>query len=342
MLRALLVLVLLAAAWWGWQHYSWPGKPGSPASSPLTAPTPPTPPQTPDLPFFTHPLMISEMRKRDYPGSAITTERTLAPGVGYRRYLVYYRSEGLKIYALLTVPTGRPPAGGWPAIVFNHGYIPPSEYRTTGRYVTYVDGFARIGYVVLKPDYRGHGNSEGEPSSAYTSPDYTVDVLNAYYSLRKYRGVNPSRIGMWGHSMGGNITLRAMVVDKTIKAGVIWAGVVAPYQDLLTHWRRGSADSGSSGQALANPADSLMAPFYRAISPNSFLAEGMRPIQIHHGEADTVVPIEFSRTLARELREAKQPYEFYTYPRNDHNLRQSFSQAMRRSVAFFDRHLKAK
>lgn len=51
--------------------------------------------------------------------------------------------------------------------------------------------------------------------------------------------------------------------------------------------------------------------------------------------------IRIERTLARQLREAKQPYEFYVYKGNDHNLSQSFGLAMRRSVAFFDRYLKA-
>ena len=43
---------------------------------------------------------------------------------------------------------------------------------------------------------------------------------------------------MWGHSMGGYITLRAMVIDADIKAGVIWAGVVASYPDLVERWNR--------------------------------------------------------------------------------------------------------
>src|SRR5213075_2420317 len=108
-----------------------------------------------------------------------------------------YRSDGLKIFGLLTVPNGRKPAAGWPVIIFNHGYIPPSQYRTTER------------YVVFKPDYRGHGSSEGQPSSAYGSPGYTVDVLNAVTTLQRYPDADRNRIGMWGHSLGGNVTLRA-------------------------------------------------------------------------------------------------------------------------------------
>ena len=43
---------------------------------------------------------------------------------------------------------------------------------------------------------------------------------------------------MWGHSMGGYITVRSMVTAGDIKAGVIWAGVVASYPDLMERWRR--------------------------------------------------------------------------------------------------------
>ena len=76
-------------------------------------------------------------------GSDIVIEQTLQAGANYQRYLASYQSEGLKIYALLTVPNGAKPASGWPAIVFNHGYIPPEQYRTTERYVAYVDGVAK-------------------------------------------------------------------------------------------------------------------------------------------------------------------------------------------------------
>src|SRR3990167_2025049 len=105
-----------------------------------------------------HPLQIADMRKKEYPGSEITIERDLASGSNYRQYLASYRSEGLKIYALLTVPQGNQPVGGWPVIIFNHGYIQPEHYRTTEKYVAYIHAFAKSGYIVLKPDYRGHGN----------------------------------------------------------------------------------------------------------------------------------------------------------------------------------------
>ncbi|WP_102124962.1 alpha/beta hydrolase family protein [Deinococcus planocerae] len=291
------------------------------------------------------PLSIERMRARAYPGSALTTRQTLRPGAGYERRVVSYLSDGLRLDALLTVPNGTPPKGGWPAIVFNHGYIPPQQYRTTERYVAYIDAFARAGFVVLKPDYRGHGSSQGEPAAAaYWSPEYTVDVLNAFSSLQKLEGVNPARIGMWGHSMGGHITLRAMTINPQIKAGNIWAGVVGPYDLIfrdLPRWGSGSGGNDPRARMLARYGTPAQNPdLYRAISPNFFLSDLKgRPLQLHHGTGDTHVPLSLSQALAGGLKAAGQPYTFFTYPSDDHNLSRNLSVALRRSVAFFRQNL---
>ncbi|HEX9007936.1 MAG TPA: alpha/beta fold hydrolase, partial [Patescibacteria group bacterium] len=156
-------------------------------------------------------LSISEMRKKNYPGSEISIVNKLSSNASYDRYVTSYYSDGLKIFSLLTIPKGKAPSGGWPVILFNHGYIAPEVYRTGQRYVSYVDYFARNGYVVFMPDYRGNGLSEGNPEGAYYSPAYASDDLNALASIKKYKDVNPNKIGIWGHSMGGNITLRDLV-----------------------------------------------------------------------------------------------------------------------------------
>jgi len=98
------------------------------------------------------PLQIDAMRSRAYPGSDIVIEAVLDPGSNYSRYYVSYLSDGLKIYALMTVPNGEKPPTGWPAVIFNHGYIPPDVYRTTERYIAYVDLIARSGYIVFRSD----------------------------------------------------------------------------------------------------------------------------------------------------------------------------------------------
>jgi dienelactone hydrolase len=323
----------------------------STASATSPALTPEAEPTREPGPNGEHPLSIAYLRSLEYPGSPITIEQTLEPGVNYNRYIVSYRSEGLKINALLTVPFGEKPATGWPVVIFNHGYIAPEVYRTTERYVAYVDGFARNGYIVLRSDYRGHAFSEGEANGAYGSPDYTIDVLNAVASIKQYPDADPNRIGMWGHSMGGYITLRAMLVDDDIKAGVIWAGVVGSYDDLLNNWRRRTSDPIPSTipQRARRWRDQLLEEFgtpqenpefWNSISANTFVAELSGPIQLHHGTADTSVPVDFSQTLHNQILAVNGVSELYTYPNDDHNIATYFSTAMGRSITFFDTYVK--
>lgn len=137
-----------------------------------------------------------------------------------------------------------------------------------------VDGFARNGYIVFRSDYRGQGFSEGE--------------------MKYYPDADRARLGMRGHSMGGMLTLRSMVTTKEIKAGVIWAGVVASYPEL---YNRGNQQSNlqTVDPATANrrrwrekiiekwgtPEE---APeIWAAISPNAYLTEISGPLQLHHG-----------------------------------------------------------
>lgn len=299
------------------------------------------------------PLSIAVMRKGSYPGSDLTIKQTLAPGSNYNQYIASYISEGLKIYGLLTVPKGVKPPKGWPVIIFNHGYIPPQQYRTTERYVAYVDAFARRGYIVFKSDYRGNGSSQGQPEGAYYSPAYAIDVLNALSSIKRFSEADPSRIGMWGHSMGGNITLRDIVVDtKDIKAAVIWGGVVGSYYDLANNWQR-SVTYRPPPAELANRNNgrqqmvSLYGPpatasaFWQSIDPTAHLTDITAPIQLHTGGSDEEVPVAFSQNLYASLQKAGKIVEYYNYPGGDHNISSpNFEVAMQRSIDFFNTYLK--
>ncbi len=334
-----------------------PSPSATPTRLPADTPTPfrPTETATPTAtPTPLHPMSIAYMRQESYPGSEIVIEETLSPGANYDRYVASYQSEGLRIFGLLTVPRGERPASGWPVIVLNHGYIPPDQYRTTERYVAYQDAFARNGYIVLKPDYRGHGDSDGEASHGSRGPEYTIDVLNAVASLQRYPDADPERVGMWGHSMGGGITLRAMLVTNDIKAGVIWAGVVATYEEIFEarpRWvgAQPTATPGRDGTPGPTPEpEGLFAygsfdenpAFWASIDPVFHLVDLSGPIQLHHATGDASVPVAFSESLYERIQEAGRVAELYVYDGDNHNISANFGTAAQRSVAFFDRYVK--
>lgn len=305
---------------------------------------------TPSVPL--NPLIIQAMRARTYPGSSISIEQTLSPMPTYNRYIASYESDGLKIYALLLVPKGTKPVGGWPVIILNHGYIIPEKYTPDGNYIAYADAFARNGYIVFKPNYRGNGKSQGKPTSTYYSPDYITDDLNAIASIKGYPDANPGKIGVWGHSMGGQITLKDLVINtKDIKAAVIWGGVVGLYSDIISNWQNRvsykpdaedlalrlqnlSSLEGMYGTPQTDPA------FWNSVDPNSFLKDITAPVQIDVGLADTQVPSDFSTGLYNRLKSFGKTVEYFEYPGSNHDINQSFTLAMQRTVSFFNRYLK--
>ena len=148
--------------------------------------------------------------------------------------------------------------------------------------------------------------------------------------------------------MGGQVTLRAMVVSKDIKAGVIWAGVVASAPVLVSEWHSPPPTETpisvlhwheqlalQFGSPEANPA------FWASISPITYVADISGPLQLHHGTADTEVPYAFSVMLNEALKQAGQMVEFYTYPGANHNLlNKDFTDAIYRTIKFFDKYVK--
>lgn len=300
-----------------------------------------------DLP--TENLSIPSLRQIEYQSTIIDTE-VLRDYPSYTSNLATYTSENFRINALLTIPKGEMPDGGWPAIVFVHGYIPPSLYKTTERYVDYVDALARSGFVVFKIDLRGHGESEGNASGAYFSGDYVIDTLNARAALAATDYVHDEKIGLWGHSMAGNVVMRAIAVDTTIPAAVIWAGAVYTYEDMQQYGiddnsYRPPTDSSDKRRTRDTLFEtfgqvSLENEFWQSVTPITYAPEMNTAVQVHHAKNDTVVSIEYSRTLLTLLKEAGVSVELFEYELGGHDIEgSSFSQAMQRTIEFYRTHL---
>lgn len=291
-------------------------------------------------------LTIPYLRTLDY-SSQLGERQVYQQKATYTSYLTSYTSDGLTVNALLTIPKGEMPEGGWPGAVFIHGYIPPDTYQTTSKYVAYVDYLASHNLAVLKIDLRGHGDSEGQANGAYYSSDYVRDTLFAYSALANSPEVNPARIGLWGHSMAGNVVLRALAVQPQIPAAVIWAGAVYTYSDWqkygladhsfrLTDLER--ADRADKRQALFDTYGEFSAenPFWRQVAATNYLEDIATAIEIHHAKDDSVVNIGYSQDLVPLLKQAGIQYQYFEYPSGGHNISgASFSQAMKRTVDFF-------
>lgn len=295
-------------------------------------------------------MTIPYLRTREYE-SSLGNRELYSSGNTYNQYITSYNSDGLKINGLLTIPTGERPEDGWPAIIFLHGYIPPTQYRTTEKYVDYVDYLARNGFVVFKIDLRGHGDSDGQPGGGYYGSDYIIDTLHAYDALGKTDFVNPQAIGLWGHSMAGNIILRSMAVRPSIPVSVIWAGAVYSYVDLKKYGIQDSSyqPQPSDSQRInrrrelfeKHGSPSAESSFWKQVAATSYLNDMKGAIEIHHAIDDDIVDIGYSRDLVNLLSKTSVPHGYHEYSSGGHNiLGENFTVAMDRTVTFFNKYLK--
>ena len=339
------VAVILAATsllvWWHYHHHSALPVTKPPAiSTPTVAPAAPTPPLDP--------LTIAAIKARSYPGSAITTVQDLGDQTGYHNSIASYQSDGLKIDALMSVPDSAKPAAGWPVIILDHGYINPATYTTNGpQYRQFIAPLARAGYVVVKPDYRGNGSSQGVPEGGHFSPVYAYDNLNLVASIKQDPELDPKRIGILAHSMGGHEALRTIVVSPDVKATAFMAGVVGSFNDIFYNWPNSPAPSDQPAivqtirlnliKKYGPPKDNP--DFWNSASAISYASSVTGTIQVNQDTGDSVVPKLFADHLVTALQAAHKPVQYNLYPGDDHNFSRNQTALIKNLLSFYQSNL---
>ncbi|MEE4216626.1 MAG: prolyl oligopeptidase family serine peptidase, partial [Xanthomonadales bacterium] len=172
--------------------------------------------------------------------NAFQLEYQREPLEGMNREVVSFAADGLKQYALIVKPAGQAPENGWPVLLMNHGFHPdpPNNGRTedggTDRPGDYYRGlplaYAKQGFLVVWPDFRGHNISEGYSYTQKQDPPawYARDAVAAFRALPSLPDANLSQVFWWGHSMGGNVTLRVLqAIGGQVQGASIWSAWLA-------------------------------------------------------------------------------------------------------------------
>ena len=101
-----------------------------------------------------------------------------------------------------------------PVIVMAHGFAAIRVLRLDA----YADRFAEAGYAVLVFDYRGWGDSDGEPRRVLDIGAQQQDWRAALAYARSLEGVDTDRVVVWGTSFGGGHALRLAAEDHDLVA----------------------------------------------------------------------------------------------------------------------------
>lgn len=281
-------------------------------------------------------LYIEELQKRNIENSGIVIEKKAKTYDKFTSYIVSYKAEGLKIYALLNIPNGKKEK--YPVIIVNHGYIPPNQYSTLNSYRLVTTYYANNGFLVIKPDYRGHDKSEIKDDSYLNRLSYPVDVLFLLNSLSAIKKADLNNIFVYGHSMGGGITLAVLETFKNIKAASLWAPVTKPFPESTLYFRRKRNEE--TARRLKKEWDKMFnSTDYYKLSPINYVKDIKVPIILHHGRQDDSVPYSWSESLVLEFKKHKTNFVFYSY-NDDHNFaKKYFYTVLRRDVEFFKKYI---
>lgn len=293
----------------------------------------PTISATPD-PY--EPYTIAGLDQRAYGGGELQVYERWQANAAFERAYFEYPSDGLRVHGFMNIPSG---PGPHPVVLVLHGYIDPSVYTIQAYTTRYADALARSGYFVLHPNYRSYPPSDVGPNPFRAG--YAVDVLNLIEIVREQAG-NPGsleaadadRIGLLGHSMGGGIAIRTMVVDQEIDAVVLYGSMSADEErnfERILEWSGGRA----GWDELNAPPEAL-----ERISPIHHLLRVESAVSIHHGQDDLVVPPDWSEELCQLLSALGKQVECFSYPEQPHTfIEGGDSLFLQRVLDFFEREL---
>ena len=169
---------------------------------------------------------------------------------------------------------------------------------------------------------------------------YTRDAIGAVKALKRMDYVDAERTAFVGRSMGGGVTLNAIVAEPDlVDAAVVFASVSSRFVDNLRQFTEPNRPDGARAfyDEHGTPAESPR--FYRDLSSRTFFDRVEVPVMLHHGTSDDVCPPAWSRQTDRLLREAGARSTLVEWPGEQHAFGPRFADSMRRTVAFLRRHL---
>lgn len=224
---------------------------------------------------------------------------------------------GLKLAGTLTTPDAAQPC---PLVILLHGF---TGWKEEKHIETLAEALCDAGIAALRFDAPGSGESEGTFEHDYTMTNYIAVVEDVLKFAQSLPGVDATRIGIWGHSMGGFVALASAVKYSDIEAVCCCqpsSGPKTMQPDEAEGWQA------SGWQNFSNEHfESIRLPYSFYLDRESYHARNEAPkLAIPSlfiaGTADRSVSIEDIQEMARlapqpsDYKEFDTTHGYYKYP----------------------------
>jgi len=162
-------------------------------------------------------------------------------------------------------------------------------------------------------------------------------VLNLLSSIKNLPQADPDKIGLWGHSNGGQIALSVLAISQKEIPTTLWAPVTKPFPYSILYFTDEFEDEGKA----------LRAELYRLekdydvaqFSVTNYLDKIRASLQIHQGTADQSVPVTWTNDFVEKLDELEIINNYFKHLGADHNMVSSWNEVIEQDLEFFEEEL---
>jgi dipeptidyl aminopeptidase/acylaminoacyl peptidase len=258
-----------------------------------------------------------------------------APAWGEMRNVVW-TNDGLRVQGWLLYPRNYDPARRHPMVVQVHGG--PASAALASWPVLQAAALASSGYFVFMPNPRG-SFGQGEAFTLANVKDFGYgdlrDILAGVREVEKIAPIDPRRVGIWGWSYGGYMTMWAVTQTDAFRAAVAGAGLA----NWLSYYGENDIDEWMIPYFGASVYDD---PYiYARSAPITFIKNAKTPTLVLVGDRDGECPAPQSFEFWHALRTLGVKTQLVVYPNEGHRISspEHRRDLVRRLVAWFDENM---
>lgn len=283
-------------------------------------------------------MSFDALRDREFEPGEITLVEVLSVEESYVSYVFSYEVDGRTVTGMANIPEWEEGDELMPVIVMLRGFVDPSWYQTGIGTRNGAAKFAEAGFITLAPDFLGYGSSDEPEADVFWERFHKVpEILQLLANVGSVKGADPERVGIWGHSNGGQLALSVLQITGKPYPTTLWAPVSKPFPYSILYYTDEYDDGGKDlRKLLARLEEKYDVEKY---SIGNYWEWIEAPIVIHQGTADDAIPVEWSRELTIRLRELEVDVNLYEYPGADHNLDPAWDTVVGRDVRWFEEKL---
>ncbi|MBN2432954.1 MAG: DPP IV N-terminal domain-containing protein [Acidobacteria bacterium] len=269
---------------------------------------------------------------RLYTVSAPSTNDIADFDLQFPEFLTVEAADGFRLPAQIYKPATLEPGRKYPVILYVYGGpSAPVVWNNWNRYSYFNNLLLQEGYICFLMDNRSAtGLSKTLEDTAYghlVSQPEVDDILAGVQWLRRQPWIDPERIGVWGWSGGGTMTLQLMTHSDAFTAGIAVAAVT-DFRYYDTKWAENILDTPQN-----NPEG------YRASAAANFAHRLQGRLMLIHGTGDDNVHPQNAWRFARELNQAGILFEMMIYPLGTHGIGNARDHVFLTMLDFWKRNL---